>query len=199
MDRYALKDGYLAVPERELTYYLVKFGEYPMYFEEDMYYGAEQHETITVSQYIHDALADDDLVFVNELYRTIFERYYAFLATLPREEAEAMQQRIIRYFTAGDDPAVARAVLDLILEEHPLTVRTYEESITPEEQALGRTVPKSVLLYKLRITDQQCTATAKEITLAQRGGDQDNLRDLVARLQILNTVKNRLSKELNRL
>ena len=199
VDRYALKDGYLAVPERELTYYLVKFGEYPMYFEEDMYYGAEQHDEITVSQYIRDALADDDLVFVNELYRTIFERYYAFLATLPCEDAEAMQQRIIRYFTAGDDPAVARAVLDLILEEHPLTVRTYEESITPEEQALGRTVPKSVLLYKLRITDQQCTATAKEITLAQRGGDQDNLRDLVARLQILNTVKNRLSKELNRL
>ena len=199
VDRYALKDGYLAVPERELTYYLVKFGEYPLYFEEDMYYGAEQHEEMTVSQYIRDALADDDLVFVNELYRTIFDRYYAYLATLPREESEAMQQRIIRYFTAGDDPAVARAVLDLILEEHPLTVRTYEESITPEEQALGRTVPKSVLLYKLRITDQQCTATAREITLAQRGGDQDNLRELVARLQVLNTVKNRLSKELNRL
>jgi DNA primase len=199
VDRYALKDGYLAVPERELTYYLVKFGEYPMYFEDDMYYGAEQHEEMTVSQYIRDALADDDLVFVNDLYRTIFERYYAYLATLPREESEVLQQRIIRYFTAGDDPAVARAVLDLILEEHPLTVRTYEESITPEEQALGRTVPKSVLLYKLRITDQQCTATAREITLAQRGGDQDNLRELVARLQVLNTVKNRLSKELNRL
>ena len=199
VDRYALKDGYLAVPERELTYYLVKFGEYPMYFEEDMYYGAEQHEEMTVSQFIRDALADDDLVFVNDLYRTIFDRYYAYLATLPREESEAMQQRIIRYFTAGDDPAIARAVLDLILEEHPLTVRSYEESITPEELALGRTVPKSVLLYKLRITDQQCTATAREITLAQRGGDQDNLRELVARLQVLNTVKNRLSKELNRL
>ncbi len=198
-EAYPLKDGYLAVPERELTYYLVKFGEYPMVFEEDMYYGAEQHDEITVSQYIRDALADDDLVFVNGLYRTIFERYFSFLATLPREDSEVMQQRIIRWFTAGDDPAVARAVLDLILEEHPLTVRTYEESITPEEQALGRTVPKSVLLYKLRITDQQCTATAKEITLTQRGGDQDKLRELVSRLQILNTVKNRLSRELNRL
>ncbi len=198
-EAYPLKDGYLAVPERELTYYLVKFGEYPMVFEEDMYYGAEQHDEITVSQYIRDALADDDLVFVNGLYRTIFERYFSFLVTLPREDSEVMQQRIIRWFTAGDDPAVARAVLDLILEEHPLTVRTYEESITPEEQALGRTVPKSVLLYKLRITDQQCTATAKEITLTQRGGDQDKLRELVSRLQILNTVKNRLSRELNRL
>ena len=196
---YPVRDTYLAVPERELTYYLVKFGEYPMYFEEDMYYGAEQHDEITVSQYIRDALADDDLVFVNDLYRTIFDRYYAYLATLPREEGEAMQQRIIRYFTAGDDLVVARAVLDLILEEHPLTVRTYEESITPEEQALGRIVPKAVLLYKLRITDQQCTATAKEITLAQRGGQEETLRELVAKLQLLNTVKNRLSRELNRL
>jgi len=90
-------------------------------------------------------------------------------------------------------------VLDLILEEHPLTVRTYEESITPEEQALARTVPKTVLLYKLRITEQQCTATTKQITLAQRGGENDTLRELVARLQLLNTVKTRLSRELNRL
>ena len=138
-------------------------------------------------------------MFVNDLYRTIFDRYFEHLASLPREDCEAMQQRIIRHFTAGEDPAVSRAVLDLVLEEHPLTVRSYEESITPEEQALARTVPKSVLLYKLRITDQQCTATAKQITLAQRGGDDENLRALVSRLQLLNTVKNRLSRELNRL
>ena len=194
-----VRDAYLAVPERELVYYLVKFGEYPLHFEEDMYYGAEQHPEITVSQYIRDSLADDDLVFVNDLYRTIFDRYFEHLASLPREDCEAMQQRIIRHFTAGEDPAVSRAVLDLVLEEHPLTVRSYEESITPEEQALARTVPKSVLLYKLRITDQQCTATAKQITLAQRGGDDENLRALVSRLQLLNTVKNRLSRELNRL
>ena len=80
-----------------------------------------------------------------------------------------------------------------------MTVKTYEESIPPEEQALGRTVPKSVLLYKLRITEEQCAATAKEITQAQKGGQQDTLRELVGRLQLLNTVKNRLSKELNRL
>jgi len=196
---YPVRDAFLAVPERELTYYLVKFGAYPLHFEEDMYYGAEQHAETTVAQYIHDALADDELVFVNDLYRTIFDRYFAFVPTLPPEECEVTQQRVIRYFTAGEDQALSRAVLDLVLEEHPLTVKTYEESITPEEQALARTVPKSVLLYKLRITDQQCTATAKQISQAQRSGDAETLRELVARLQVLNTVKNRLSKELNRL
>ena len=196
---YVIRDKYLAVPERELTYYLVKFGEYPMHFEEDMYYGSESHGEITVSQYIRDALADDEIVFVNDLYRTIFDRYYSFAATLPQEDYEPRQQRMIRYFTTGEDQAVNKAVFDLILEEHPLTVKTYEESIPPEEQALGRTVPKSVLLYKLRITEEQCAATAKEISQAQKGGQQDTLRELVGRLQLLNTVKNRLSKELNRL
>ena len=196
---YAVSDKYLAVPERELTYYLVKFGEYPMHFEEDMYYGSEPHGEITVSQFIRDALADDEIVFVNDLYRTIFDRYYSFAATLPQEEYEKRQERMVRYFTTGEDQAVNQAIFNLILEEHPLTVKTYEESIPPEEQALGRTVPKSVLLYKLRITEEQCAATAKEITLAQKDGQQDTLRELVAKLQLLNTVKNRLSKELNRL
>ena len=197
---YIERDGYLAVSERELSYYLVKFGEYPLHFEEDMYYGSEVHEEVTVAQYIRDALADDELVFVNDLYRTMYDRYYAFAATLPPgEDVEERQKRIIRYFTTGDDAVLSRAVFDLILEEHPLTVKTYEEAIPPEAQALGRTVPKSVLLYKRRITDLQCAATAKAISGAQKAGDTEELRGLVQKLQILNTVKNRLSKELNRL
>ena len=196
---FALRDSFLAVPERELAYYLVKFGEYPLHFEEDMYYGSEPREEMTVAQYIHDALADDELVLVNDLYRSIYDRYYAFAATLPPEGYDQRQERIVRYFTTGEDPAVNQAVFDLILEDHPLTVKSYEESITPEEQALARMVPKTVLLYKLRITEQQCNALTREISQAQRGGEADTLRNLVGKLQILNTVKNRLSKELNRL
>lgn len=197
---FPIRDAYLAVMERELCYYLIKFGEYPLHFEKDMYYGAETEDEITVSQYIRNALDDDGLVFVNDLYRTLFDRYFAYESTLSREEEqELIQQRIIRFFTTGEDEALSQAVFNLILEGHTLTVKTYEESIPPEEQALGRTVPKSVLLYKLRITEEQCAATAKEITQAQKGGQQDTLRELVGRLQLLNTVKNRLSKELNRL
>ena len=197
---FPIRDAYLAVMERELCYYLIKFGEYPLHFEKDMYYGAETEDEITVSQYIHAALADDDLVFVNDLYRTLYDRYYSFAATLPEgEECEARQQRIIRYLSTGEDQAFNKTVFDLILEEHPLTVKTYEESIPPEDQALGRTVPKSVLLYKLRITEQQCAALTKDIKQAQKEGTDGTLRDLVRQLQLLNTVKNRLSKELNRL
>ena len=196
---YVLRDAFLAVPERELAYYLVKFGEYPMHFEADMYYGSEPHEPVKVAQYIHDALSDDEIVLKNDLYRTIYDRYYAFVANLPEGEFTERQQRVVRFFTTSADAALNQAVYDLILEEHPLTVKTYEEAIPPEEQTLALAVPKSVLLYKKRITELACNATAKAVTEAQKSGDEAALRQLVRKLQMLNTVKNRLSKELNRL
>ena len=196
---YTQKDSYLAVPERELCYYLVKYGCYPMHFEDEMYYGSQQYGTVTVGQYIRDALESDEIVMVNDLYRTIYDRYYQFAATLGREDEQSMQQKVVRYFTTGEDQAMGRAVFDLILEEHPLTVKTYEESIAPEETTLGRMVPKSVLLYKLRITELACNAAAVKIREAQHEGDAQTLRDTVRHLQILNKVKTTLSKELNRL
>lgn len=196
---YVLRDAFLAVSERELAYYLVKFGEYPMHFESDMYYGSEQHESVTVAQYIHDALSDDEIVLKNDLYRTIYDRYYAFVANLAEGEVTERQKRVVRFFTTSADAALNQAVYNLILEEHPLTVKTYEESIPPEEQTLALAVPKSVLLYKKRITELACNATAKAVNEAQKSGDEAALRQLVRKLQMLNTVKNRLSKELNRL
>ena len=196
---YVVRDSYLNVPERELVYYLLKFGEYPMHFEADMYYGSEPHAEITVSQYIRDALADDEIVMKNDLCRTIYDRYYAFQASLPEGDCAERQSRMIRYFTSGEDEALNQAVYALILEKHSLTVKTYEESLPPESQTLALMVPKSVLLYKKRITELACNATAKAISEAEKAGDGEAIRKLVRQLQMLNTVKNRLSKELNRL
>ena len=196
---YVVRDAYLNVPERELVYYLLKFGEYPMHFEADMYYGSEPHAEITVSQYIRDALADDEIVMKNDLCRTIYDRYYAFQASLPEGDCAERQSRMIRYFTSGEDEALNQAVYALILEKHSLTVKTYEESLPPESQTLALMVPKSVLLYKKRITELACNATAKAISEAEKAGDGEAIRKLVRQLQMLNTVKNRLSKELNRL
>ena len=196
---YVIRDSYLAVSERELAYYLVKYGEYPMHFEADMYYGSEPHEPVCVAQYIRDALSDDEIVMKNDLYRTIYDRYYTFAASLPEGDCAERQRLMVRYFTTSEDEALNQAVYDLILEEHPLTVKTYEESIQPEDQTLALTVPKSVLLYKKRITELACNATAKAISEAEKAGDGEAIRKLVRQLQMLNTVKNRLSKELNRL
>lgn len=193
-------DSLLAVSESELCYYLLKYGAYILHFEEDMNYGADRSEPVTAGEYIKRALEDDDITFTNDLYRTIYEEYYKFAGTLPGDEpAETRQKRVERYFTTHENQVISSAALDFFCQTHPLTVKVYEQSLVPEEQLLGITVPKSVLLYKLRITEEGCASVAKQIAQAQKEGDGETLRQLVAQLQILNKVKNAFTRELKRL
>lgn len=193
-------DSLLAISESELCYYLLKYGAYTLHFEEDMTYGAEKGAPVTAAEYIKSALADDDITFTNELYRTIFDEYCRFVETLPADEpAEKQQERVARYFTTHENLALSAAALNFFCQDHPLTVKVYEQSLVPEEQMLGVTVPKSVLLYKLRITEENCMSVAGRIAQAQKDGDSATQRQLVSQLQMLNKVKNAFARELKRL
>ena len=198
--KYAITNVYLATQEKELLYYLIRYGSYPLHFEEDMLYGAARREEICADEYIKASLFDDDLIFDNELYREVYDAYFAYTATLEAGvSCEDRQRKIVRYFTTHENQAISTLCLELICEDHPLTVKEYTKAIVPEEQVLGIVVPKSVILYKSRITEQMCTALAGQIIAAQKSGDKELQRRLVEQLQTLNQVKNRFAKELNRL
>ena len=199
-DPYALTDEVLAVQERELTDYLLRFGSYPLHFEEQMQYGAPQGEEICVETYIREALADDEIVFSNRLYRELFDEYYAFAGTLPQGmETRLRQETIARHFADLENQTLVRAALNLAFDDQELTVKVYRETLEPEEHRLGEMVPKSIILYKLRITEQQCNTLSRQIQAAQRDGDLSLQHSLVGKLSLLNKVKLQFSKELKRL
>ena len=199
-DPYALTDEVLAVQERELTDYLLRFGSYPLHFEEQMQYGAPQGEEICVETYIREALSDDEIVFSNRLYRELFDEYYAFAATLPQGmETRLRQETIARHFADLENQTLVRAALNLAFDDQELTVKVYRETLEPEEHRLGEMVPKSIILYKLRITEQQCNTLSRQIQAAQRDGDLSLQHSLVGKLSLLNKVKLQFSKELKRL
>jgi len=195
----AISDSFLAVSEKELCYYLLKFGSYILHFEEDMIYGAQKGEEISAAQYIHRSLADDELVFTNALYRKMYDAYFQFADKFAMDEPARQQEKVIRFFASHEDQALSRAALDMICQEHPITVANYAKSLVPEELMLGTYVPKSVLLYKFRITDEACSALQKKIAAAQKNGEAEMLKQLVKQLQMRNKVKNAFAKELNRL
>ena len=56
-----------------------------------------------------------------------------------------------------------------------------------------------MILYKLRITEQNCSELSAQISAAQRDGDAALLKSLVDQLSLLNKVKLQFSKELKRL
>lgn len=190
-----VSDTFLATCEREICYYLIKFGTYE--------YKTQDGGAVNVAQYIRESLEEDEITFTNELYRLIYEEYFTYLEELDREmpETDALQRqpKIIRHFSLHSNQSISQEALGLICQDHPLTVKVYERSLVPEEMRLSVVVPKCVIIYKLRITEQACADIAKKIAQAQRDGDGQTVKELVASLQLLNRVKNAFSKEINRL
>lgn len=188
-------DTFLATCEREICYYLVKFGAYE--------YRTEEGESVNVGSYVRQSLEEDEIAFTNDLYRQIYDEYFSYQEELDREnegeDAMSRQSRIIRHFSLHSNQAIAGEVLKMVCQDHPITVKVYERSLVPEELMLSVMVPKSVIIYKLRITEQECASIADRILQAQRAGDGQTVKQLVTQLQMLNRVKNTFSREINRL
>jgi hypothetical protein len=78
-------------------------------------------------------------------------------------DCEVAQGVIIRYFTNHRNQQFSSLMLSLIADEHPITVKAFRESLVPEEQLLGKNVPKAVLLYKSKVVDVACSDINKAI------------------------------------
>jgi DNA primase len=195
-----LTDAYLAVNEKEIVYYLLKFGEYPLHTDDSLLYGGKDKpaDVPTVADYIRRSLEEDDLQFENPVYKKIYDEYFS----RPREETgdcEVAQGKIIRFFSTHPDQDVSATMMDVICDNYPITVKVYRDSLTPEEQMLGKNVPRAVIAYRIKVIDRLCAATVKEVDAAFKSGDGESCKEKMRLLAALNTVKNSLTKELNRL
>ncbi len=195
-----LTDAFLAVNEKEIVYYLLKFGEYPLYTDNSLHYDRNVRvaDVPTVAGYIRKSLEEDDLQFENPVYRKIYDEYFS----RPREEdedCEVAQGKIIRFFSTHPDQNVSATMMDVICDNYPITVKVYRDSLTPEEQMLGKNVPRAVIAYRIKVIDRLCAATVKEVDAAFKRGDGESCKEKMRFLSALNTVKNNLTKELNRL
>ncbi len=189
--------------EKELLYYLLKFGENIIHFEEHQSYGSAQPVmSITVSQYISSELANDDLEFQNPLYKNIFQKYYLYRDEELKEGGEhnkEIQNKIERRFIASPDETLTKAILDIIYEEYTINVKKYREAMIPEENVLHINVPKAVLIFKSKITEYTYNIVTEQLAKAQAEGDTETQKQLIQQIRILIQVKNAFSKELNRL
>lgn len=195
-----LTDAFLAVNEKEIVYYLLKFGEYPLHTDNSLRFdrNAGAGGVPTVAGYIRKSLEEDDLQFENPVYRKIYDEYFS----RPRDESEdceVAQGKIIRFFSTHPDQNVSATMMDVICDNYPITVKVYRDSLTPEEQMLGKNVPRAVIAYRIKVIDRLCAATVKEVDAAFKSGDGEACKEKMRFLSALNTVKNNLAKELNRL
>jgi DNA primase len=189
--------------ERELIYYLLKFGEYSLTFDESKTYGAEAPLLrITVAEYISAQLQDDDLELQNPLYRRIYRMYFSFRGQLLEEDSseagrdpEVLQGRILRQFVNCQNPQVSVAVVDITEAKYVINVKEYLKSQIPERNTIDKNVPKAVLVYKLKYVEHSCAQLMETIG---RSEDEMQQQEAMHHLKLLLQIKNVLIKDLNR-
>ena len=182
-----ITDTYCEPAEKELLYYLIKFGESPLY-------GVEEQETLgtaTVSQFVLTELQNDDLELHNLIYKKIFDEYY--------QEKERGQAYIQKHFINHPDPNVVKVILDILHKEHSLTIKVFVESMTPEEQMLSIVVPKSILVFKAKITAIAYQNICTLLSNAEKENQVEKQKELMQQVQVLMHIRNSFAKALNRL
>ena len=184
-------DTYCEEAEKEILYYLLKFGNYPIHLEEEFAYGATHIEEQNVAQYILSQLQNDDLELQNLIYKEIFDEYY----TLKEHE----QERILRYFVNHPKPEVAKFVANLIAQPYMLTIQQFSKTLIPERNVLGCYVPKAILIYKAKITTQAAMNLTEQLGKAQKENNTQAQAELIDQLNTLMQVRNLFSKELKRI
>ncbi|MBP5211195.1 MAG: DNA primase [Bacteroidales bacterium] len=193
-----ITNSVLATGEKDILYYLLKYGEYPLFRDEDLRMGRKKDEVPTVSQFIYSSLSQDELTFENPLYRAVYEEYYSF----PKEEdenCEKVQGKVIRHFMTHDNQEFSKLMCDTLSDAHPITIKSYVDSMTPEEHLLGKNVPRILLFYKLKVIDLASNALVKRINEEEKLGNQEKQKELVNQLMMLGKVKMALNNEINRL
>ena len=195
---------FCATAEKELIYWLLKFGQHSLFTRTDEVYG-EVH--VTVAQYITAELCNDELEFQNLMYKNIFDEYSRISQEpqqntpqepqqTPSESSDLERQK---YFINHPNIAIAEVALELLDDRHPITIKHYRDTMVPEENQLAQAVPKAVLVYKSKITGEAYNVLCANLEKAQAAKDEEQIQILMEQIRILLKIRNTFSRELKRL
>jgi DNA primase len=170
-------DDELSHSERDILYYLLKFGQAVI-------------DNTTVEDYIFSSLREDDLEFHDPVYRKLMEEY-----THLSGDDEAR----IKHFNNHQDVSLSQQALSLLGNPHPINLKVLKDSLPVEETLLKENVIKAVLVYKSRIVARTCTELTRQLHTAQLTGDELQMQELMKQLITMMDVRNSFAKELKRL
>lgn len=153
-----------------------------------------QLHSLTVAQYIHYSLSTDNLSFQSEIYNRILQEA-AQKSTEPGFKAEP-------YFLHHDDIAIAQLAADMTADKYhliekgeaPKNKEEQEQRMENETDDLRNQAMHLMLDFRKDYVEAQLKQVQAEIT--QNAKDVGKLKELMARYQQLQTMRNALAKQL---
>lgn len=171
--------------EKELIYYLLKYGEKPLFVN-------ELNQTETVAHYIIDQLKNDKLELQNLHYKQIFDEYEKLL--------NSNTPIAVKHFINNPDEKICELAVNLLSEEHSLSRLWFKRHgiVEEEEDRLQRAVPKAIDVYKVKILNQAITKFVEQLDEASKAKDIERTQLLIRQISLLNQHRKRFSQELER-
>ncbi len=179
-----VKNVYSEVEEREIIYFLLKFGN------QELRISSEKNKELSVAQFIIREILNDDLEFTNLVYKQIFEDV--------RNIIESGKEITERMFTFHENKEIQDLSVDIVTSKYELSKvwKRKESYVEMPGENLGVEVPKSLLLYKMKVVNFALTGMRKELQETEKNGDIEKTMEIVGRLSNLERSKNLISKEI---
>ena len=176
-----VENVYSEVEEREIIYFLLKFGN------QRLFISGEEQADISVAQYIIREIQNDELEFTNLVYKQIFEDVKDLI-----ERGEELTER---YFVYHDHEGVRDLAVDIFTSRYELSKvwKRKEAYVELPGENLGFEVPKSLLSYKMMVIEKALSHLRGEVVETEKKKDVETLNQVILRIQSLEGVKRELS------
>jgi DNA primase len=182
------KPGDLMIEELELLRFLIKYCRAPL-FEQDTEH-PDNPEIVSVGDFIVGQLLEDDLVPDKPVFQTIFNEIASRL--------DDENFRPERYFIHHTDNLVSQLTSNLLAEKWIESKRWSKAGSFIEKEAdiLDMLVPRIVNEYKMRKIKEMHLDLERQIGDLPSGGNDDQLFEILAKIQNLKKIERYLSDHL---
>jgi DNA primase len=172
---------YSEVEEREIIYFLLKFGNQLLQLS------TEDNEEISVAKYIIREIQNDELEFTNLVYQQVFEDVKSLI-----EKGDEVTER---HFIYHEHAAVRELAVDIYTSRYELSKvwKRKEAYVELPGENLGFEVPKSLLSYKMMVVEKALSGLRNQLEAIEKNDTPEELQQLMIRIQSLEQVKRELS------
>ena len=176
-----VENVYSEVEEREIIYFLLKFGNQLLHIS------GEEHTEISVAHYIIREIQNDELEFTNLIYKQIFEDVKDLI-----EHGDEVAER---YFVYHDQAGVRELAVDIFTSRYELSKvwKRKEAYVELPGENLGFEVPKSLLSYKMMVIEKALNQLRKDLGANEKKQDIEALNQVILRIQSLERIRRELS------
>ena len=181
----------LGPAERDLLYFLLRYGCNQLDFESDSeYYSGSELDKPTVADFIHGALSDGTRMG-NSAYAAVYDAFFALY------DEGLSQEEIVKRLLDSADRRMAGIVSELSTEKYQLTVEAFERSLTTTDSWLVAQVPRAILNYAERRLQSRYEQLRLSLSDAQPDTEPAILQEMIKIQTAQRRIRQKMGREKN--